>query len=124
MPIITCKLSLVGMQLPEKYKENFDVSQEGLRSKRRNSPYIFQVFASLPTKACSYTTILPINVNYFLYSKFAELVPLKTRIVATSFFNNLPPQGPPQGGFIFISFEFYSVVHNVYISVCFQKDEG
>jgi hypothetical protein len=38
------KLSLVGMQLPEKYKENFDVSSEaegpssgvtkGLRSKR------------------------------------------------------------------------------------------
>ena len=56
------KLSLVGMQLPEKYKENFDVSSEGpssgvtkgLRSKRRNSPYIFQVVASLPTKACSY----------------------------------------------------------------------
>ena len=23
------KLSLVGMQLPEKYKENFDVSSEG-----------------------------------------------------------------------------------------------
>jgi hypothetical protein len=41
------------MQLPEKYRENFDVSSEGpssgvitskgLRSKRRNSPYIFQV---------------------------------------------------------------------------------
>ena len=54
------KLSLVGMQIPEKYKENFDVSSEGpssgvtnsgLRSKRRNSPYIFQVVASLPTKA-------------------------------------------------------------------------
>jgi hypothetical protein len=40
------KLSL--MLLPEKYKE------KGLRSKRRNSPYIFQVVASLPTKACSY----------------------------------------------------------------------
>ena len=26
------KLSLVGMQLPEKYKENFDVSSEGLSS--------------------------------------------------------------------------------------------
>jgi hypothetical protein len=25
----TNKLSLVGMQLPEKYKENFDVSSEG-----------------------------------------------------------------------------------------------
>ena len=58
----TIKLSLVGMQLPEKYKENFDISSEapssgvttkGLRSKRQNSPYIFQVVASLPTKACS-----------------------------------------------------------------------
>jgi hypothetical protein len=63
------KLSLVGMQLPAKYKENFDVSSEGpssgysrhallqtkgLRSKRRNSPHIFQVVASLPTKACSF----------------------------------------------------------------------
>jgi hypothetical protein len=27
---------------------------KGLRSKRRNSPYIFQVAACLPTKACSY----------------------------------------------------------------------
>jgi hypothetical protein len=28
--ILNCnKLSLVGMQLPEKYKENFDVSSEG-----------------------------------------------------------------------------------------------
>jgi hypothetical protein len=53
------KLSLVGMQLPEKYEENFDVSSEGLqtkglRSKRRNSPYILHVVASLPTKACSF----------------------------------------------------------------------
>jgi hypothetical protein len=64
------KLSLVGMQLPEKY-ENFDVPSEGpssglasnsflmvrlelLRSKLQNSPYIFQVVASLPTKACSF----------------------------------------------------------------------
>jgi hypothetical protein len=58
------KLPLVGMQLPEKYKENFDVSSEaeglfassgvtkGLCSKRRNSRYIFQVVVSLPTKAC------------------------------------------------------------------------
>jgi hypothetical protein len=46
------KLSLVRMQLPETYKENFDDSSEGL-SKGRNSPYIFQVVASLPTKACS-----------------------------------------------------------------------
>jgi hypothetical protein len=36
------KLSLVGMQLPEKYKENFDVSSEGPSSaKRRKSPYIY-----------------------------------------------------------------------------------
>ena len=27
------------------------------RSKRRNSPYIFQAVASLPTKACLYSTI-------------------------------------------------------------------
>jgi hypothetical protein len=58
------KLSLVGIQLPEKYKENFDVASEGpssgvtigtkdLRSKRRHSPYIFQAVPSLPTKACS-----------------------------------------------------------------------
>jgi hypothetical protein len=58
------------MQLPEKYKENFDVSSEGpwsgvtnlvnllatnsgqRSSKRRNSPHIFQVVA--PTKACPY----------------------------------------------------------------------
>ena len=56
------KLSLVGIQLSEKYKKNFDVSfffapivipDEGPTSKRRNSPnYIFQVVASLPTKAC------------------------------------------------------------------------
>ena len=48
------KLSLVGMQLPEKYKENFNVSSKGLLSKvtsRGGSPYIFQV---VETKACSY----------------------------------------------------------------------
>ena len=56
--------SLVWMQRLEKYNENFDVSGEGpssgvtsgvtqgLRSKRGNSPYIFQVVASLATKAC------------------------------------------------------------------------
>jgi hypothetical protein len=56
------KLSLVGMQLPGKYKENFDVLSEdpssgvtkGFRSKRRNSPYNFQVVSSLSMKACSY----------------------------------------------------------------------
>jgi hypothetical protein len=64
------KLSLVGMQLPEKYKQNFDVSSEGLqtkglRSKRRNSPYIFQVVAFLPTKACSFcdTNLLMVFLN-------------------------------------------------------------
>jgi hypothetical protein len=55
------KLLFVGMQLPEKYKENFDVSSEDpssglelLHSKHRNSLYIFQVVAYLRTKACSY----------------------------------------------------------------------
>jgi hypothetical protein len=42
---INYKLSLVGMQLLEKYKENFDVL---------TSPHIFQVVASVPTKACWY----------------------------------------------------------------------
>ena len=44
------KLSLAGMQQSEKY----GVSSQtfGLRSKHRNSPYIFQVVAFLPTKAC------------------------------------------------------------------------
>jgi hypothetical protein len=36
------KLSLVGMQLPEKYKENFDVILL--------ITYVFRVVASLPTK--------------------------------------------------------------------------
>jgi hypothetical protein len=31
-----------------------ELQTKGLRSKRRNSPYIFQVVASLPTKACSF----------------------------------------------------------------------
>jgi hypothetical protein len=46
------KLSLVGRQLPEKYKENFDVSSEGPSSGviRRNCSYIFQVVASLGLK--------------------------------------------------------------------------
>jgi phage gp37-like protein len=38
------------MQLPQKYKENFEVSSfptKGLNSKRRSSPWIFQVVASL-----------------------------------------------------------------------------
>ena len=49
-------IRLIGMEVPEKYKENFDVSSEspsgvrklvavvptkGLRSKRRSSPCIF-----------------------------------------------------------------------------------
>ena len=43
------KLSLVGMQLPqlEKYKETRINPTFGLRSKRRISPCIFQVVASL-----------------------------------------------------------------------------
>ena len=57
------KLSLAGMQLPEKYKGNFDVSSEDpvfsnsrrrAFVKRRNSPFIFPVVASLPTKACNF----------------------------------------------------------------------
>jgi hypothetical protein len=64
------KFSLVGMgmQLLEKYKENFDVSSEGPPSggplvttdegpyslETSNPPYIFQVVASPPTKACLY----------------------------------------------------------------------
>jgi hypothetical protein len=54
------KLSLVGMQIPEKYKENFDVSSEGPSSGITGAfalnveillNIIFQVVASLPTKA-------------------------------------------------------------------------
>jgi hypothetical protein len=63
------KLSLVRMQscnYLNNIRESFDVSSEGpssglsshktkgLRLKRRNSPYIFLVVASLPTKACYY----------------------------------------------------------------------
>ena len=51
------KLSLlVGTQLPEKYKENFEGEfwrsgvTKGLRSKRRNSLYIFQVMDQSPIK--------------------------------------------------------------------------
>jgi hypothetical protein len=70
LPIIT-KLSLVGMKLPEKYKEKFHITSEGpsrreiafasgnclrLRSKRRISLCIFQIFASLPMKVCFYCT--------------------------------------------------------------------
>ena len=49
------KLSLAGMQPPEKYKENFKVSSESPRNSRRraftrNSPYTFQVVASLPNQ--------------------------------------------------------------------------
>jgi hypothetical protein len=39
------KLSLVGMQLPEKYKENFNILGEGPSS--GVNPYIFQAVASL-----------------------------------------------------------------------------
>ena len=43
------------LELSSKTKRGFEGSlkTKGLRSKRRNSPYIFQVVASLPTKACS-----------------------------------------------------------------------
>ena len=58
------KLSLVGMQLPEKYKENFDVSSEGpssgvtiysykwpsLETSQFDSLYIPQIVVPLPTK--------------------------------------------------------------------------
>ena len=56
------------MQLPEKYKENFNVFSEGpsyavtksLRLKCRNSPSIFQVVASLvfPTNESLSVTLL------------------------------------------------------------------
>ena len=36
--VIRNKLSLVGMQLPEKYKENFDVSSEGPSNSRLALP--------------------------------------------------------------------------------------
>ena len=58
---------LIGIQLPEKYKENFDVSSESassgswlltsvfttkdLRSKRPSSPCIFQVVVSLSLRS-------------------------------------------------------------------------
>jgi hypothetical protein len=51
------------MQLSEKSKENFDTSSEGpnverpLRSKRQNSPWIFQVIASLSIR--NFTVWLP-----------------------------------------------------------------
>ena len=64
------KLSSVGMQLPEKYKANFDVSSEGPWSgvtplslvtpdegpslETSKFSLYFQVVAFLPTKACSY----------------------------------------------------------------------
>jgi hypothetical protein len=44
------KLSLVGMQLPEKYKK----SDEGPSLEMSKFSLYFQVVASLPTKACSY----------------------------------------------------------------------
>jgi hypothetical protein len=75
------KLSLVWMQLPEKCKENFDVSSEGpsasvvisqetksLRSKRRNSPYIFQVLAFLRRKLVH----VKYNLVYGEFQKYDE----------------------------------------------------
>ena len=49
------KLSLVVMQLLEKYKENFDFSSEG------PTPYIFQVVASL------YQRKLSVIIEYWHY---------------------------------------------------------
>jgi hypothetical protein len=63
------KLSLVGMQLPEKYKEKFHVSSEtnfplkGLRSKRRISPCI-SVQGSVVQSWVSATPGLKINLLF------------------------------------------------------------
>jgi hypothetical protein len=67
------KLSLVGLQLPEKYKENFNVSNEGPSSGVQNVEiplYILQVvgiscIVSLPTTACSGLTS---TTSHWLYS--------------------------------------------------------
>jgi hypothetical protein len=45
------KLSLVGMQLPEKYKENFDVSSEG----RTNFPLKTSKFSLYFSGSCIHT---------------------------------------------------------------------
>jgi hypothetical protein len=37
------------MQIPEKYKENFDVWSEGLPAKRQNSPLIYFSGSCIPT---------------------------------------------------------------------------
>ena len=53
------KLSLVGMQLPEKYKENFDVSSEGPSSGVDNVLKFFKLLHPyIPTKACQYSSFL------------------------------------------------------------------
>ena len=57
MHVSNDKLLLVGMQLPEKY----------LRSKRRNSSYIFQVVASLPTKDSYYWHYLHWHRQFKMY---------------------------------------------------------
>ena len=68
----TCKLSLVGMQLPEKYKENFDVSSEGPSSGVRHlawsMPGIFllvrltQYFIHVSSVRSNYTNIVQRSV--------------------------------------------------------------
>jgi hypothetical protein len=73
------KLSLVGMQLAEKYKENFDVSSEGPSSgvTSQNSPYIF-------SGSC-----IPTNESLFI------LLPLhwhrQFKIMARDRFSRWPP---------------------------------
>jgi hypothetical protein len=42
------------VELLDNSSGSWQLQMKGLRSKHRNSPYIFQVVASLPTKACSY----------------------------------------------------------------------
>jgi hypothetical protein len=86
------KLSLVGMQLPVKYKENFDVSSEGpssgvLRWKPRKSTYIFQEVASLPTKACSYYWHYTGTYSTRLYHKMVDNVFFQTYLKLPSSFS-------------------------------------
>ena len=48
------KLSLVGMQLPEKYKENFDVSSEGPSSGVSSQTFCGKLYFSshIPNDIC------------------------------------------------------------------------
>jgi hypothetical protein len=57
------KLSLVGMQLPEKYKENFDVSSEGpcdLISFVNIHKYCLHLSNLMKSYACMYTRVVTI----------------------------------------------------------------